>query len=60
MERFLICLFDKLLAPWIVDRSRMGITTRFVLLNKRGLNGCGRTGAIVEVCVSIDGSVIGS
>lgn len=39
----------------------MGMTTRLVLLNKRGRNGCGRDGKdVVVVVVVVVGSVVGS
>lgn len=48
-------------AFWYDGRSLNGITTRLVLLNKRGLNGCGRTGStVVEDGGSVAGSVVGS
>lgn len=54
-----ICLLDKL--AWRLGRSRCGSTSRLVLLNNRGLNGCGRTGAaVVDDDGSVTGSVLGS
>lgn len=56
-----MCLFERLVPLWIVGRSRSGITTRLVLLNKRGRNGCGRAGAtVVDDGGSVAGSVVGS
>lgn len=55
----LICLFDKLACK--LGRSLCGSTSRLVLLNNRGLNGCGRAGAaVVEDGGSVAGSVVGS
>lgn len=59
--RFLICRFDKF-AGLNGGRSLNGMTTRLVLLKKRGLNGCGRTdgNTVVEDGGSVAGSVLGS